>query len=35
VAAIAAASVLVLAAAGVLIAIRRLHWGRALDPEVG
>jgi molybdate transport system permease protein len=34
-AAIAAASVLVLAAAGVLIAIRRLHWGRALDPEVG
>jgi molybdate transport system permease protein len=34
-AAIAAAAVLVLAAAGVLIAIRRLHWGRALDPEVG
>jgi molybdate transport system permease protein len=34
-ASIAAAAVLVLAAAGVLIAIRRLHWGRALDPEVG
>ncbi|MEO7119277.1 MAG: ABC transporter permease subunit, partial [Candidatus Limnocylindrales bacterium] len=28
---VAAASILVIAAFGVLVAIRRLHWGRALD----
>jgi len=30
-ASIAAAAILVLAAFGVLIAVRLLHWGRALD----
>jgi molybdate transport system permease protein len=34
-ASIAAAAVLVLAAAGVLIAVRMLHWGRALDTATG
>jgi molybdate transport system permease protein len=33
--AIAAASVLVLAAVGVLVAVRVLHWGRALDTRAG
>ena len=32
---IAAAAILVLAAAGVLIAVRALHWGRALDVRAG
>jgi molybdate transport system permease protein len=34
-ASIAAAAVLVLAAAGVLLAVRALHWGRALDTATG
>jgi molybdate transport system permease protein len=34
-AAIAAAAILVLAAFGVLIAVRALHWGRALDLRAG
>jgi len=34
-ASVAAAAVLVLAALGVLIAVRALHWGRALDTRVG
>ncbi len=34
-ASIAAAAVLVLAAAGVLVAVRALHWGRALDTGTG
>jgi len=34
-ASIAAAAVLVLAAAGVLVAVRVLHWGRALDTAAG
>ncbi len=34
-ASIAAAAVLVLAAAGVLVAVKALHWGRALDAVAG
>ena len=33
--AVAAASVLVLAAVGVLVAVRVLHWGRVLDIRAG
>jgi molybdate transport system permease protein len=32
---IAAAAILVLAALGVLVAVRLFHWGRALDRSVG